>query len=190
MPQRHWSLLNSRPVADHRIFRLRYDRYRVEPGGAEQDFVVLEAPDWVNVIPLTDEGQVVLIRQYRHGVQGNSLEIPGGMVDPGESPEAAALRELEEETGYVARNARLLGRMTANPAIQNNYCYTFLAQGCWRQTEPRPETFERIEVLLRPLTDIPELIRREEIHHSLITNAFGLLTIEHLEGTGPRGASD
>jgi len=181
VPRRHWHLLGTRPVSEHRIFRLRYDRYRVEPGGAEQDFVILEMPDWVNIIPLTDDGQVVLVRQYRHGTQSNSLEVPGGVIDLGESPQAAALRELEEETGYVVRSVRLLGRVSANSAIQNNFCYTFLAEGCRRNSEPRPETFERIEVELRGLAEIPELIRSEQIHHSLITNAFGLLAIEQLK---------
>lgn len=106
MPHRSWTLLRSHEVLDQRIFRLRSDLYRFEPSGREQEFIVLDTPSWVNVVPITTEGNVVLIRQYRHGIQDVTLEIPGGMIDDGEEPQAAALRELLEETGY-RRDAEL-----------------------------------------------------------------------------------
>lgn len=179
MPDKSWTLLGSRPVSEHRIFRLRYDRYRVAPTGAERDFVVIESADWVNVVPLTPDGQVVLVRQFRHGNRRLSLEIPGGIIDAGESPEAGAVRELREETGYVPQRLRLLGRVAPNPAIQNNWCYTYLAEGCRPTAESEPEQFERIQVELRALAEIPELIRREEIFHSLVINAFGFMGLAH-----------
>jgi 8-oxo-dGTP pyrophosphatase MutT (NUDIX family) len=175
VPDRSWTLLGSRPVSEHRIFRLRYDRYRVEPAGAERDFVVLESPDWVNVVPLTPDGQIVLVRQFRHGNRRLSLEVPGGMVDPGETPEHAGARELREETGYVAERMRLLGRVAPNPAIQENWCYFYLAEGCRLAAPPTPEEFERIEVVTYPLAAIPELLRSEEICHGLVINALGYL---------------
>ncbi len=175
MPDRSWKLLQSEEVSDHRIFRVRHDLYRFAPTGAERDFVVLDSPDWVNVIPVTDDGQVVLIRQYRHGIREVTLEIPGGMIDANEPPETAAVRELEEETGYVPTRVKPLGRVTANPAILTNHCYMFLAEGCRPDADPRPDPFERIEVILRPLAEIPEMIRREEISHSLVVNAFALM---------------
>ena len=179
MPEKSWTLLGSRLVSEHRIFRLRYDRYRVEPDGAERDFVVMESPDWVNVVPLTPEGHVVLVRQFRHGNRRVSLEIPGGMIDAGETPEAAGLRELREETGYVAGRISLLGRVAPNPAIQNNWCYMYLAEGCLPAAQPEPEEFERIHVELHPLAEIPELIRREDILHSLVIDAFGFMGLAH-----------
>ena len=121
MPQRQWTLLGSEAVSDHRVFRIRHDRYRFEPSGQQRDFVVLESPSWVNVIPITAAGKVVLIRQYRHGIRDVTLEIPGGIMEPDETPEAAARRELREETGYTAEKLRSLGRVLPNPAIQNNY---------------------------------------------------------------------
>lgn len=175
MPEKSWTLLGSQYVSDHRIFRVRHDRYRFEPTGAQRDFVVLEAPDWINVVPLTDDGRVVLVRQYRHGTRRVSLEIPGGVVDGGESPERAALRELREETGYAARSIRLLGRVDPNPAIQGNSCSMYLAEGCHRVAELELDPFERIEVELRPLDDVPAMIRRGEICHGLVLNAFGFL---------------
>lgn len=173
--EQHWTLLNSRPVGDLRIFRVRHDRYRVEPAGPEHDFVVIEAASWVNIVPLTDDGQVVLVRQFRHGIRRTSLEVPGGVVDPGEDPQAAALRELQEETGYTARRIRLLGRVCPNPAIQDNHCYMFVAEGCRPAGPPQPEALERIEIVRRPVADIPRLIASEEICHGLVINAFGYL---------------
>jgi ADP-ribose pyrophosphatase len=177
--EKAWTLLGSRMVSDHRILRVRHDLYRFEPSRREGEFVVLESPDWVNVIPLTDDGQVVLIRQYRHGIRSATLEIPGGLIDPGEAPEAAAVRELREETGYVAGKIQALGRVRPNPAIQNNFQYCYLAEGCSKTGEPHLDPFECVEVVPTPLAEIPELIRREEISNSLVVVAFYLMSTLH-----------
>ena len=100
MPDRSWKYLSSREIADYRVLRIRQDRYLFQPTQQEADFVVCDSPDWTMVIPVTTDGQAVLIRQYRHGVREVVLEIPGGLLEPGESPEHAAIRELREETGY------------------------------------------------------------------------------------------
>lgn len=173
-PESSWTLLRSRVASDHRIFRLREDRYRLEPEGLEKEFVVLDGVDWINVIPLTDDGHVVLVRQFRHGVQQVTLEIPGGLANPGESPVDTGLRELREETGYAARRMRQLGSVWPNPAIQNNACHFFLAEGAHPVADPAPDPGERIEVVLRPLREIPGMIRRGEIRHALVVAAFGM----------------
>ena len=180
MIHKAWTLLSSREVSDHRIFRIREDVYRFEPSGGERDFVVIQSPDWVNVVPITDDGQVVLIRQYRHGIRAVCLEIPGGMIDHGESPEAGAVRELREETGYAAQRIQLLGRVRPNPAIQDNYQYCYLAEGCHKVGEPECDPFEHIEIALRPLAEIYGLIQREEICNALVINAFYFL--DRLQG--------
>jgi ADP-ribose pyrophosphatase len=174
MPHRHWTLLGSRAVADHRILRVRYDRYRFEPSGREHDFVVLEMPAWVNVVPITDDGRVVLIRQYRHGIGAVLLEIPGGVVESNEPPEAAAARELREETGYTAARVRSLGRVLPNPAIQNNVCHLFLAEGCRLTAAPAPDPFESIEVDVYPREAIAGLVRSGEIAQAMVIAALGL----------------
>jgi len=175
MPHRSWTYLGSQPVSDERIFRLRHDRYRFEPTGVERDFVVIDSSSWVNVVPLTDDGRIVLIRQYRHGIQSVTLEIPGGVIDRGERPEEAAVRELREETGYTARRIRFLGRVLPNPAIQNNWCYLYAAEGCRKTTDTEPDPFEVIEVEERPLADVPGLVERGEIAHCMVISAFAFM---------------
>mgnify|MGYP006266928379 CR=1 FL=1 len=177
MPDRSWTLLGSRIVSDHRIFRLREDRYRIEPAGVERDFVVLDGPDWINIVPLTVDRKVVLVRQYRHGVRGVTYEIPGGMANHGENPEAAGVRELREETGYVPGRVTPLGWVWPNPAIQNNRCFFCLAEDVVPDGDPEPDEYERIEVVTRPLDEIPGMVERGEIGHALVVLAFGLAGI-------------
>jgi len=137
------------------------------------DFFVLEAPDWVNVIPLTPDRHVVLVEQYRHGIEGPTLEIPGGIIDPHDpSPIAAAVRELREETGYEADALLPLGVVHPNPAIQTNRCYTFLAHGARRVGDPEPDEGEDLSLMSVPLARVPDLIRQGKITHSLVVAAF------------------
>lgn len=172
MPDRSWTLLASELLSDHRVFRVHADLYRLEPAGAEHQFYKLDAPDWVNIIPLTADNRVIMVRQYRHGVAKVTLEVPGGMVDPGESPREAAVREMQEETGYGGGRVRELGWVWPNPAIQTNKVFTFVAEGVERLAEPQPEAGECIEVLTVPLADVPRLMRSGEISHALVVVAF------------------
>jgi 8-oxo-dGTP pyrophosphatase MutT (NUDIX family) len=138
----------------------------------EHDFFVIEAPDWMNVVPLTVDGQVVLIEQYRHGSKKVTLEVPGGMVDERESPGETAERELLEETGYRAGTIELLGRVRPNPAIQNNWLHIFIARDCVLAQAPQPESAEQIDVRLVALEDVPNLIASGAIDHALVVAAF------------------
>ena len=162
-------------MADCRVFRVRRDLSADPRDGREHDFYVVEAPDWLNVIPLTDGGEVILIEQYRHGTKEVTLEIPGGMVDEGESPREGAARELLEETGYAAKEMISLGRTRPNPAIQDNWIHTFLARGASYRHEPVFEGTEQISVSLAPLAEVPRLIAEGKITHSLVVAGFYLL---------------
>src|SRR5258708_6848205 len=122
-----WEKLSSRPVGDFRIFTIRSDRKISPRTNCEHDFFVIDCVNWVNVIALTPERQLVMVEQYRHGSNTIELEIPGGMMDASDqSPEVCAARELREETGYEGGNPRRIGRILPNPAIMNNECFTVL----------------------------------------------------------------
>jgi ADP-ribose pyrophosphatase len=155
------------------------DRARSPLTGAEHDFVVLESAPWVNVVPLTRDQEVVLIRQYRHGIGEVTLEIPGGLVEAADTPIQAAQRELMEETGFVGETWVDLGYVHPNPAIQNNRCHTFLALGVTPAGPQALDEKEDIEVLLRPLAEIPRLIREGEISHALVVAAFWRFFMEY-----------
>ena len=154
------------------IFSL--DRVSFEPpeGGEPRPFHVLDMPEWINVIAVTDELQVPMVRQYRFGTENLTLEIPGGMCDPGEAPLAAARRELKEETGYESDAWSPLGWVYPNPSIQNNRCHTFLAGGARKTAEPDLDPNERIEQVLVPLDEIAPRIAAGEISHALVIAAF------------------
>jgi ADP-ribose pyrophosphatase len=172
-----WRRERSEQVADCRVFTVRRDHSTAAFDRRVHDFYVIEAPDWINVIPLTKDNQVVLIEQYRHGTEEVSLEIPGGMVDPGEEPHATAARELFEETGYEAAEVVFLGKTRPNPAIQDNWIHTFLARGVERRREPANDSTERTRVRLEPLARIPSLIREGAIDHSLVVVGFHWLAL-------------
>ncbi len=137
------------------------------------DYYIIEAVNWVNVIPITRDEEVVLIELHRHGIDEPSLEIPGGMIDPEDpSPMAAGQRELREETGYASDPLVSLGVVHPNPAIQNNRCYTFLAPNAHLVGEQDPDESESITVVKYPLAQVPELIRDGRITHSLVVAGF------------------
>lgn len=172
MSPKPWEVVSCRRDRSYRVFSLRTDRARSPRTGEEHDFFILESSPWVNVIPLTRQNDVVLVRQYRHGIQGVTLEIPGGLVEEGDNPMTAAARELREETGYSAEEIISLGAVHPNPAIQSNRCYTFLAKGVYRAGSQQQDDREDIQVLVRPLSEIPRLIRNGDITHSLVLAAF------------------
>ncbi len=174
MPEKHWKLLDSRQHSDHTIFSLHEDYYRVEPPGHERNFVRLHCPAWINIVPVTAGAELVLVRQYRHGIKAVTLEIPGGMVDAGEDPQLAAGRELLEETGYQAQSIRPLGSIWPNPAIQDNLLYLYAAEGVQRVGEPQPDPFEKIEVETVPLDRVPELVASGQIRHALVLAALAV----------------
>ncbi|MDQ3804525.1 MAG: NUDIX hydrolase [Acidobacteriota bacterium] len=183
-----WARESSEQLADCRVFKVRRDLSADPRTGRTHDFYVIEAPDWINVVPLTARGEAVLIEQYRHGTGELSLEIPGGMVDGDESPEEAAARELIEETGYAARELVPLGRTRPNPAIQDNWIHTFLARDAEYRHEPVCDGTEHTVVRLVPLAEIPRLIAGGAITHSLVVAGFHLLSLYEKLSAGGRNA--
>ncbi len=168
-----WKKIRSKLLGDFRIFKLRSD-FKISPRtGKEHDFFVLDSVNWVNVIALTPDKQIVMVEQYRHGSNTVELEIPGGMMDASETdPVKTAVRELREETGYEGENARLLGKIHSNPAILNNFTYTVLVENCQLKHSVEFDHGEDLITRLVPVSEIPKLVADEKIGHSLVVVAL------------------
>lgn len=166
--------MSSRLIHSCGIFDLNRVTFQLPRQDLSAEFYEVEAPDWINIIPLTPAGDVVMVRQYRCGIGEFTLEIPGGMCDPGEDPLMAARREMREESGYDSGEIIPIGWVHPNPAFQNNRCHSFLARNACRAGEPAPDSHEEFELEIVPLDSVPGLIGDGVITHSLVIAAFHL----------------
>jgi 8-oxo-dGTP pyrophosphatase MutT (NUDIX family) len=162
-----WRTLRRGDERDLTILRIREDLLE-DPRGHTHPRVIISAPDWVHVLALTIGGEAVLVRQFRAGIHGETLEFPGGMVDPGETPAQTAARELEEETGFVAGRWTSLGSCFPNPALQRNRLHTFVAHDCRKTAEPHLDPGEDVRVELVPAASLRERVATGEITHGLV----------------------
>ena len=167
-----WQKLGQATQFTTPIFALDHARYRHPVRGTERDFVVINSPDWVNVIAVTPDSRLVLVRQFRYGIDAFSLEIPGGVMDAGEDPIEAGLRELREETGYSGVRARLLGSVHPNPAFQSNRAHFVLVEAVTRSHELEWDADEEIEVVVESIERVLAMARNGGITHSLVLNAL------------------
>jgi 8-oxo-dGTP pyrophosphatase MutT (NUDIX family) len=173
MKAARWTQLTKNPARDFRIFQLREDTWGSPNRDYQQNFISIQAPDWVNVVAVTSRLEVVCVRQWRAGTDTVELEIPGGVIDPGDPDAVAAgVRELAEETGYRGQRVELIGQVYANPAIQNNTCYTVFVGGCERVTEQYFDPGEEIEVVILPLSELEGRLLAGAFRHSLVVAAF------------------
>ncbi len=170
---------------DCRVFKVRKDVTINPRTGQAHDMFVLDQPNWVNILPLTADNQIVLVQQWRHGSRTVELETPGGLMDDGESPEVCGRRELLEETGYEADAIVHLATVRPNPAIQSNLQHYLLATGCHRVGEPVLDHAEDIVVRLVPLANIDDMIRSGEIVHGIVIGGFYWLK-QYLAARGGR----
>jgi len=169
---RPFTVASSRILLETPIFRLREDRSTHPETGHTGTYYVLENPDWVNMVPVTREGKILLVRQWRHGTASVELELPAGMVEPGEAPEVAAARELLEETGFAADRVTRLGSVRPNCAYQNNTCTSVLLEGCHRAGTTSFDPGEDIEYLLVDPDQLPELVRSGELRNGMVIAAL------------------
>jgi ADP-ribose diphosphatase len=179
-----WTRLASEALQDCRVFSVHRVRARSPRTGGEHDFYTIDASDWVNIVALTPDDCVVMVRQYRHGADRVTLETPGGMVDPGETPAQAAARELLEETGYAADEVVPLGGVNPNPALFSNRLHGFLARGARKVREVRNESTEETHVELVPLARMREEVRAGRVEHALVIAVAYLYELDSALGVG------
>jgi 8-oxo-dGTP pyrophosphatase MutT (NUDIX family) len=170
-----WERGSERVLVSTKILDLRSVRFRNPTKAVEKDFVVIHAPDWVNVVALTPEHHLVLVRQFRFGANAFSLEIPGGMIEKGEDPVTAGTRELLEETGFGGGVASLIGSVQPNPAIQDNRCHFVLIDGAVPTGPLNWDNDEEIETSTAPVADVLAWARSGKITHSLTVAALTFL---------------
>jgi ADP-ribose pyrophosphatase len=167
-----WRIVRRTQLSEHGVFAVSELVAEHVTSQNHKVFSMIACPDWVNVMCLTADDRLVLVRQFRPGAEAITLEIPGGVVDPGESPLEAARRELAEETGYEARRWFELGTTLPNPALQSNTCHHWLALDAEATAERHPDPDEAIGLVTCPLARVPELVRAGEISHALVLAAF------------------
>ena len=174
-----WERLRSERLLETPYFALRSDKLRL-PGGAVKDpYYVVERPDAAIIFPLTGEGEAVLVRQYRPPLERMELGLPAGLVEEGERPEAAARRELLEETGYSGGEWEPLGALASSPSLKDNWAYLFLARGVEETAPPDPDEHELVETVRVPVGELLGLIRAGEIVSSSGVAAV-MLALERL----------
>lgn len=170
-----WKKTASTLHADCRIFKIQKVRFQHELRATSGDFYVMDTPDWVHVVALTPDQQIVMVKQFRFGTENLSWEIPGGLMEPGESPVEAGLRELREETGYVGSSCECMASIAPNPAIQNNRCHFVLVRDAVPQEKLDWDEHEEILTQTLSLETADSWARDGTIFHSLSITALFFL---------------
>lgn len=184
MKQQSWRILSSEYLVNAPWAVLRKDSCRMPNGYIVPEYYILEYPNWVNVVALTEDNEIILVRQYRHGVQESILEIPGGVIDEGEDSLTAAKRELLEETGYLFDSFEKLCDLFPNPATSNNITTSYLARGGKKVQEQELDSQEDIEVILKSPSEVKQLLLENKFGQALHSTAlfYAFLNLGELKG--------
>jgi 8-oxo-dGTP pyrophosphatase MutT (NUDIX family) len=168
---RKWKCEKEELVFSCHVYSI-YKRFYRHPDGRQGDFFTAKCHDWVQVIPLTANNELVMVRQYRFGIGDLSWEFPGGVLNPGEDALVGGMRELEEETGFCGENPKILGKLHPNPALQSNTVHFMLLENC-RQVKPiNWDEFEELQVKTFPIKDVMKMVENGEISHGITVNAL------------------
>lgn len=173
-----------------KVFDVLHAKRRSPRTGNAHEFFLVDTLDWVNVVARTVTDEIVLVRQYRHGIDDFTLELPGGCIDPGEDAAAAAIRELREESGFAGGPPRFLGKVTPNPAFLTNRCSSYLIDGCRQVGELQQDAGEDLEVITMPLDELEARCLAGEVHHALVLNALYFLRLHDGDQRSPRSGAN
>jgi len=175
-----WKTIGTDFCGNYKVFDI-YKKQREHPKTKViSEFTALSAPGWVNIIPITTNNEIILVEQYRHGIDDISLEIPAGIMEKNEEPRIAAERECKEETGYVGEgDAILLGTVRPNPAFLDNFCHHFLWKNCQLKLQQNLDENEDINVVKVPLSEIKNLIIEKKINHTLVLSAIFFFSLNN-----------
>ena len=175
-----WQKLSSRYLVKEKWATLRVDTCKLQNGEVKDDYYVLEYPDWANAIAVSADNKLILVRQYRHAADIISLEVPGGVIEPGEDPEIGVRRELLEETGYSFDNCELITTLYPNPATSTNRTFTYLLTGGIKTQEQHLDDHEILNVEEYTIEEVKQLLVENKIDQALHAAAlfYGLLKLE------------
>jgi ADP-ribose pyrophosphatase len=162
-----WKKLSSKYVYDDRWFKARADSCEFPDGRIIEPYYVVELPDWCNTIVVTEDERIILVRQYRYPVDQTTFELPGGVIEKGEDPMAAAIREMEEETGYTSNDVEFLLKLAPNPAINNNTAYFYLAKNAVPTGAINFDALEDIDTLSFSKEEIWQLLSENKMQHGV-----------------------
>jgi ADP-ribose pyrophosphatase len=167
-----WKKISSKYLSKHIYFTAREDRCEMPDGKIVDPYFVVELPETVCAMAITENNEVVLVKQYRHPIEETILELPGGFIDENETAEMAVARELQEETGYRFSGFQYLGRVAANPGVLNNFTVLFLATGGKKVTDQHLDTNEEIEVKLYSIAEVRAMLMNNEFKQALHTTCL------------------
>ena len=167
MREQRWKKITSKKVFEDRWFKARADACQFPDGRIIDPYYVVELPNWANAVVVTPNNEIVLVKQYRYPVDAVTLELPGGVINEGEDPMVAALRETQEETGYSSDQIQLICKTAPNPAINDNTAYFYLIENAVPTAQTNPDFFEDIEVVLYSKNDFIQLLQQNKIMHGV-----------------------
>ncbi|WP_149913628.1 NUDIX hydrolase [Sphingobacterium cavernae] len=167
-----WKLLESKYIIQRPWARLRVDKLELPNGNIKDEYYVLEYPTWVNMVAITEDGNVLFVKQYRHGADQIMVELPAGVVEDDEEPEVAARRELLEETGYAFDKIEYICELFANPATSGNLTYTYLLTGGKKVQEQDLDSSEDIEVVEMTIEEAKKFLFDNKIGQALHSSAL------------------
>lgn len=183
MEIKKWQRLSSRYLVKEKWATLRVDTCDLQNGVIKDDYYVLEYPNWVNAIAVTEDNKIIMVRQYRHGADIISLEIPGGVIDGDELPEVAIKRELLEETGYSFKSSELIATLYPNPATATNVTYTYLLKGGVKTHDQHLDEHEILNVEEYTIDEVKQILKDNKIEQALHSAAlfYGLMKLEAIK---------